>query len=62
MKKFELGRLMCTVILGTSFLTGSAYAEENLSEFVLDGINVTALGKKVIWIRLLTLLFIQVSS
>ena len=44
MKKFELGRLMCTVILGTSFLTGSAYAEENLSEFVLDGINVTALG------------------
>ena len=43
-KKFELGRLMCTVILGTSFLTGSAYAEENLSEFVLDGINVTALG------------------
>lgn len=63
MKKFELGRLMCTVILGTSFLTGSAYAEENLSEFVLDGINVTALGyEKVIWIRLLTLLFIQVSS
>lgn len=44
MKKFELGRLMCTVILGTSFLAGSAYAEENLSEFVLDGINVTALG------------------
>ena len=44
MKKFELGRLMRTVILGTSFLTGSAYAEENLSEFVFDGINVTALG------------------
>lgn len=48
---------------GNKLLTGSAYAEENLSEFVLDGINVTALGyEKVIWIRLLTLLFIQVSS
>lgn len=44
MKKFELGSLMCAVILGTYFLSGTVYAEESLSEFVLDGINVTALG------------------
>ena len=42
MKKFELGSLMCAVILGTYFLSGTVYAEESLSEFVLDGINVTA--------------------
>ena len=45
-KKFELGSLMCAVILGTYFLSGTVYAEESLSEFVLDGIMLLLWGVK----------------
>ena len=44
LKKFELERLMCAVILGTSFFATQVHAEESLSEFLLEGINITALG------------------
>ena len=44
LKKFELERLMYAVILGTSFFATQVHAEESLSEFLLEGINITALG------------------